>query len=214
MHGNRNHFLQQVFHKNTPIKMSETLQKRLGNLSYGDYKRAKPGMNDWEAGQDFLRNRYVLWLQSEHGEIDRQKFLHTQGSNDADYHAVGDEGDWDFVGGNILDKQKEFDKREAAGMLPYQLFESWSKGYLEKAAGDPTHRDHEDAKALSELGVFMERGYCSHPGGEAAYRAKGLHKAYEAKIKANMDIPKDISAHMKTPASQAASAAVHTAGTV
>jgi hypothetical protein len=174
------------------------MKTRLSNLSYGDYKRAKPGMKDWEAGQDFLRNRYVLALQEREGEIDRQKFLHTQSSNDGTAHEPGDPGNWGFAGGNYMKIESEFKNRDQARMLPHQMFESWAKAYLSKAAGTPSHRDHEDAKVLKELGVFMERGYCAHPGGEEAYRAEGRHKEYEKFIPAIHTIPRNIPELMKT----------------
>lgn len=197
MHGNRNHFLHNVFHRGQPIVMSDTLKTRMKNLSYNDYKRAKPGMSDWESGQDFLRNRYTVWLQENHGSIDRQKFLHTESSNDGKHHGPGDPSNWGFAGSR--EKQiDEFQAREAAGVLPHQLFESWSKAFLDQAANDPSHRDHADAKSLTNLGVFMERGFCSFPGGEAAYRAAGLHKKYEASITGSFDIPKSIPSYMES----------------
>lgn len=196
MNGVRNHFLHNTFHGNKPIKMSKRQMTNLENKGLGDYKRAMAGMQDWEVGQTFLRNRYVVWLQKNHGTIDRQKFLHTMNNNQG---TVGEPGEnWDFAGASDMDKWREYADREQAGMLPHQLFESWSKAYIQQASSDPSHKDHHDARALDHTGVFMQAGFPSHEGGVKGYRDSGKHRKYEKSITASFDIPRSIIYHMNS----------------
>lgn len=202
MHGIRNHFLHNVFHGNKPIKMSEKMKTRLGNISLGDYQRSMPGLQQWEVGQTFLRNRYVLWLQVHHGSIDRQKFLHTMNSNSGLQGMPGDFSNWSFAGLLEKDHWKEYGEREEGGMLPYQLFESWAKAYIDSAKNDESHPDHHDAKALDDIGVFMQAGFPTHSGGADGYRKAGKHREYEKTIKPNLDVPKSVFYHMESKKSE------------
>ena len=188
MHGSRNFFMHHVFHGNEKITMSETLKKSILNKSLSDFERAMPDMYDWEAGQTFLRSRYMVWMQATNGSIDKKKFLHVEARNDGKGMAVGDKASWSFAGTNRAAQASEMLMRKADGSLPYQVFDRWAKGYIEHAASIKGHPDHEDCKKLKDLGVFMEVGFCSHPGGAQAYREAGLHKKYESSLKANMDM--------------------------
>jgi len=124
----------------------------------------------------------MLFLQKTEGEIDYEKFRTTAGTVD-DGNAEPHPGMWK----NLPDD--EFEHRKDNGLLPSQLFDTWSKGYLEAASSDPNHSDHEDAKTLSDLGVFMGPGFARNP---EKYRKEGKHIEYAKTIQANMDIPKVI----------------------
>lgn len=209
MHGHRNYFLHNCFSPKTKIKMSEALKTRLNNLTFADYKRAMPGLADWEAGQTFLRARYVTWLQDNHGDIDPQKFAHTVSRIDGSDATVGDYDSWKAKEGPI---DVEYRKRQELNMLPHQMFESWAKAFLNEASSNSEHPDHNDAKALSELGVFMELGYMGKHKDDTTYRQKGLHKEYEKTIVPSYNIPGSITyvTENHKPMSDSASSVVPT----
>ena len=165
------------------VKVDQETQTRLSNMSFGDYKKGlQSNVADWVAGQSFLRNRYLLYLQQTEGEIDYEKFRSTVG-NTGQSDIMKHPGMWN----NLPDD--EFLYRKAKGYLPHQLFDGWAKGYLEQAAADETHSDHHDAKQLLELGVFMGPGFAQNPD---KYRREGKHIEYAKTIEANMDLPRKI----------------------
>ena len=181
--GCRNTIHKDMHNASMKVKVDQQTQTRLANLSFKDYRQTFGGnVEDWAAGQTFLRNRYLLFLQKEEGEIDFEKFRSTYGTVD-DPDMLEYPGMWD----NLPDD--EFKYRKDNNLLPSQLFNSWSKGYLEAAANDPDHSDHEDAKTLTELGVFMGPGFAAEPDD---YRKDGKNVEYAKSITANMKVPKVI----------------------
>jgi hypothetical protein len=189
MHGSRNYFLQQVFHGNERITMSPKLMRSIKNKSYQDFKKSMTDMYDWEAGQAFLRSRYVVEMQEQLGFIDKKKFLPIILSNDGKAMEPTDAKPWSFGGGSSKAKRM-FDLlvMKSERELPADVFNSWAKGYLLKASQDPEHPDHIDAKELLNVGCFMDVGFTSYETGVEGYRLDGLHKEFFDAIEPNYEL--------------------------
>jgi len=192
--GYKNTMQRDMHNLHMKLQIDQQTQIRLGNMTFKNYREAIGGdVEDWAVGQSFLRNRYLLHLQETEGEIDYEKFRSTQGSLD-EPDMLPTLGMWNGL------PPDEFAYRKEHGLLPSQLFNSWSKGFLETAAADPSHRDHEDAKSLQELGVFMGPGFARDP---EKYRREGKHIEYANSINANMDVPKVIRRDGRKPTTPA-----------
>lgn len=190
MSGYKNTMQYDMHNAGMKMTVDQETQTRLSNMSLRDYTQGLGGnVEDWSVGQTFLRNRYTLFLQETEGEIDYEKFRTTLGTLD-NPDAMANPKMWKNL------PQDEFLYRKENGLLPGQLFDSWSKGFLDKAAGDPSHSDHEDAKKLQELGVFMGPGFAQNP---EKYRREGKHLEYAKTIKGNMDLPKTIRRDSRKP---------------
>lgn len=166
------------------VKIPSKMQVRMRNLSLADYKRTMRttnGLSGTEVVQAWGRNRYALHLQDTEGHIDFEKFRPVQ------YNVHGESRPHNAFYSHL--PEDEFYYRKANGMLPNQLFESWFKAFLEKAASDPSHPDHEDAKAAQHHGAFRGPGHVKDP---FQYRQEGHHKEYEKTITANFDLPAKI----------------------
>jgi hypothetical protein len=83
---------------------------------------------------------------------------------------------------------QEFLRREDAGELPHQLFESSSKKMLEEAVNDPGHKDHEAAKEILEMGPFMGKDFARD---QNKHLSKRRNKAHTLSV-VGKDPPKQI----------------------
>jgi hypothetical protein len=74
---------------------------------------------------------------------------------------------------------EEFDKRKADKTLPNDLFEAFSKKWIDDNKSNPASANHETAKELDGMGVFMPAAAMMDP---SAYRKTGKHREYEKTI--------------------------------
>jgi hypothetical protein len=193
MKGTRNTFHYDLQRSGGVVTIPETLKTNLKNKSLGDYKRGLgDNLPDWQVGQTYLRGQYVLHLQETEGHLDVNKFLPT-----LDAAAGGDEQAFHdlvhLIKGEAPQKVpvpqwrsktninsfEEFDKRKADKTLPNDLFEAFSKKWIDDNKSNPASANHETAKELDEMGVFMPAAAMMDP---SAYRKTGKHREYENTI--------------------------------
>lgn len=190
--GIRSDFLHDLGKMGKAVTIPSTLQTRLENTSLGDYKRAlSDNLSDWEVGQTYLRGKYVLHLQSTEGHLDPAKFSATMdqlgGGNEMPLQHPNDDGDgWDLdsswmVGNSNKAGWDEFTRRKEEKQLPNDLFNSWAKDYINTHKGNPESSDHDTAKQLDEIGVFMTAEGMKDP---KAFRKEGGHREAEKSITA------------------------------
>lgn len=120
------------------VKVPDQLMDRFSKTSYGDIKKATEGLEPREAGQTFLRMRYVQHLQETDGHLDYNKLKGT---------LVNSAGD-------ILPRpgfgysSEEFRKDLMDQTLPHDRFEQFALDYLREVKKDPSHADHASVNAL------------------------------------------------------------------
>lgn len=206
-HGNgvdgiRNEIHADFHNRRQKVTIPEKMKARLEKMSLGDYKKMNEDLEEWEAGQSFLRNRYVLHLQKTEGHLDFEKFRPIVSNYDGS-RIKGYNHHWDHL------PEGELEYRKEKGLLPNQIFESWAKHFINEAANDKNHPDHLDALELKIMGVFMGPGASKDP---KAYRRANKHIAYEASITPKAEIPVGIrrdvkptvNVQVKNPASSSA----------
>jgi hypothetical protein len=155
------------------------LKQRLDNMSFGDFKRSSQGshLEDWAVAQSFLRARYVSHLQEKHGHIPYDRVQGVIGSVDGSLVLPRD----GFYDGDFSDFMEKSEKKQ----LPEHHFDNFAKTYLTKAASDPTHKDHEDAKAMMALGPLMGRGMATDV---KKYRDEGNHQKHWDSVPGDYDL--------------------------
>ncbi len=167
MFGSKNIMLLQAA-KASPdglFHMPDHVVDRMSTMSLGDLQKGLPQLKDWQVGQQFLRQQYMLHLQEQEGGLDPNKFLPTwadPGVSAGASPSLSTSSLWDPTS-----KAKAgalFAARSAAGQLPHQMFDSFCKAWLEDTSADKNHPHHEAAKELSELGVFMPPGFEEESG--------------------------------------------------
>jgi hypothetical protein len=150
-------------------------------MSLGEMQRGLgDNLQDWQVGQQFMRQQYLLHLQKTEGFIDTNKFLPTESAGHEAFYAHPEM--WAKTKHGI-DVNDTFKARDEARQLPHQLFEDFSKGWIEEAKGDSSHKFHGVAKQLDDIGIFMPPNSMRNVNG---VRQSGEHRDYEkSKIKAN-----------------------------
>jgi hypothetical protein len=163
------------------FKLPEHMQERWKNMSFGDLQRGLGGrLQDWQVGQQFMRQQYLLHLQKTEGTLDPNKFLPTWPAGDESFPAHSNM--WSKVKRGI-DVGTTFSARDAERQLPHQLFEDFSKAWIEEAKNDPKSEFHGTAKQLDEIGIFMPPNSMNKVN---EIRQAGKHREYEKnKVKAN-----------------------------
>jgi len=199
MKGIKNDFHKDLHQMGKPVKIPADMKHRLENTTLGDFKRSlQDHLSDWEIGQTFLRSRYVLYLQNNEGHLDYNKFLPTidkfgedsemPGLVPASSPGEGEYGNFDLdsawkVNNSSEKGLEEFRRRKEEKTLPNDLFNSWAKHFIGEAKANENHPDHQAAKELDKIGVFMAPESVKNP---FEYRKNGRHREYEETIEAKL----------------------------
>lgn len=198
MDGVKNQIHRDFHNAGMKLKIPDKLMTRMKNTTLGDLKRAGGDVEDWAVGQNFLRQKYLIHLQETEGHLDYEKFRTCLGVGVGDIQHQPSYAFW--YGSNEAaanEADKEFKRRKEAGLLSNQLFDSFAKAWIRDAKELPEwDPDHQAAKELDELGVFMGVGHAVNPD----YRRDQKHREYEKSIKAGYP-PKNIK-HGKAAALQ------------
>lgn len=187
MDGCKNQIHRDLHRAGRKLKISDKLLQKFDSTSLGDLKRSLGGnLEDWAVGQTYLRMKYLSHLQKTEGHLDFEKFRPVIGpGNEAlDNIAFPRSGFWT---GSDKDISKEFERRKKAGLLQNQLFESFSKQWINDALAGPDGENKSSAQELSKLGVFMGPGHAV----DKNHRRDKKHIKHEATIKPGYP-PKDI----------------------
>lgn len=187
MDGCKNQIHRDLHRAGRKLKISDKLLQKFDSTSLGDLKRSLGGnLEDWAIGQTYLRMKYLSYLQKTEGHLDFEKFrtIIGPGADMLDGHAFPREGFW---AGTRQEASKEFERRKKAGLLQNQLFESFSKQWINDALSGPDGESKSSAQELSKLGVFMGPGHAV----DKNHRRDKKHVKHEATIKPGYP-PKDI----------------------
>lgn len=168
------------------VRISDKLNERFKKTTFQDMQRGMGNhYSDWQVGQSFMRMRYAQALQERDGHLDGEYFKSTMTLHDGQQV---DRGSPQIgVGGANSMFNSEFMRRKEAGTTPNQIFESWSKKYINDVAGNPDHPDHHSINAIANVGVFMPGGTASMSD-PSKFRQSGGHREYENSIQPR-DIP-------------------------
>lgn len=180
MEGVRNDLMKGMHGAGERLEVPDHLMDRFQNTSYTDLLR---GNKDPDTGKDildedsvahnFLRMKYLHFLQEKEGFLDYEKFRYTSDLGDfASYHFVVDVG-FDKDMGEALDRWQK-------GLTPNQLFNVFAKTWLETHANDPESPYHADAIRIRDLDTFMDVSDSYQD--RDAYKKAGHSKAYYQKV--------------------------------
>jgi hypothetical protein len=113
------------------FKMPDHVVERMSTMSLGDLQKGMSTLKDWQVGQQFMRQQYMLHLQEANGGLDPEYFLSTWASPREgsamlrpSRNAAKPVAGW---GKNWGEAQEKFTSREVAGQLPHQMFDSFCK---------------------------------------------------------------------------------------
>ncbi|MHA2068138.1 MAG: hypothetical protein ACXABY_27570, partial [Candidatus Thorarchaeota archaeon] len=188
MYGSKNEMFQAAA-KRGKVTIPDHLQERWRTTSLGDLKRSLGDhLEDWQIGQQFLRQQYLLHLQDTEGHLDPERFRSSWGTGEGASPRMvkTQEGMSRYVGWDDIGGLAGFNARSVKNQLPHQLFDSFAKSWITEASTDENHPHHAVAKELDDLGVFMPPSAMADPR-EA--RRSGAHKEYEKSIVASKEKP-------------------------
>lgn len=157
------------------MEVSPRLQQKLKNSSLADTMRAldEAGLPEYAKAQTFLRQRYVSYLQDTFDHVPFDRIRGSQCNTRGESRCYDEQ--WEDAG--PAPALANYWMAEAAGTTPHQRFESWAKGYMTKAASDPQHPDHADAKKLLEIGPLRST---AHIMGTEPTHAEALKKHFDS----------------------------------
>jgi len=145
------------------FQMPDHVVSRMSTMSLGDMQKGLPKLQDWQVGQQFMRQQYMLHLQEANGGLDPEYFLGTwanpRGNSAMLRPTKAASAPVEGWGKNQGEATQKFYGRKQARQLPHQMFDSFCKQWMQDAAGDEKHPHHEAAKELNDLGIFMPAGY-------------------------------------------------------
>lgn len=156
------------------IKIPDKTLEKSRKTSFGDIKRSMEGKKDWQCAQQLMRMRYIEHIMDTEGYIDYSK-LETCIFMATDDPGIPDARMWKGRDGRKHDERKE------QRTLSHQQFEDFALDFIDAAASDENHPDHEFAKEWQEKGILMGPGAVIDPEG---HRRDGKHKEYEKKVRA------------------------------
>jgi hypothetical protein len=175
--------------KKGPIPLPDHIRSRLETTSFGDTKKMLgEHLPEWQVGQQFMRQKYVVWLDQHEGGLDPEKFQGVDAAVRQGLDLVQPANKWrvNAQGHPETDTDKQqahtFYTRMKNGQLPHQLFESFAKGWIDDAKSDPAQPDHATAVELDAIGIFMPHSALHSPD---ASRKQGDHREYEKTIVGN-----------------------------
>ncbi|NJL53711.1 hypothetical protein HC928_00300 [bacterium] len=140
--GHRNEIALNMHKAGEQLKIPPKIHERLKNETLESTKRSMPSAPGWAQGQTYLRQKYLLHLQEEHGHIPFDRIRGTIPTASGAMMPYPSHWNNNFQEFMAADQNKE---------LPHDMFERWSKDWMTKASSDSKHPDHEDAKALMSM---------------------------------------------------------------
>lgn len=203
------------------VKVPDHLMHKFKNTTLSDVRRGiGDTIEDWAAGQTFLRMKYITFLQEREGKLDYEKFRNANYGNTTGIAVSPHPGYWDDIqyertpgGGYARDSKggmipvrgqygtlvsPEYNRRKANGTLANQMFESFAKQWIMDSKNLPdNHPDRIAAEELDKIGVFMGPGFAAN---QDEYRSNGDHRKYEKSIVPGYP-PVDVKSHSKAKSS-------------
>lgn len=158
------------------LQVPDHMMEKFSKTTFEDLQRTLgDNVSDWEAGQTFLRMKYVEHLQKTEGHLDYNKFRTVITSIQPDPKA------WKSQTG-----KDAFMSRVGAGTDPRSLFSSFSKKWIEDNKGGKIkgafNSNTATANKLDKIGVFMPADENAYKDVKA-YRKTGKHKNIADSIK-------------------------------
>lgn len=171
--GFKNTMAQQMHRSGFHIIPSEEAMTKARNMTMGDMQRAMPNKKDWQCAQQLLRTRYAVHLVETDGRLDYRRLQSDMFNVDGN---MGPDPRLAASRQGIENPQEHQLNREAA----HEQFEDFAIDYIDNAASDSSHPDHEFAKEWKEKGFLMGPGSATNP---TQHREAGKHKDYEKAVR-------------------------------
>jgi hypothetical protein len=126
---------------NMKAKVPSGTMERFSNTSVADLQKALGGrVPDWQVAQVYLRMKYAMKIQEEHGHLPYSEFI-----TDSKFTSSEDE-----------------DNRQG----PNEKFEDFAIDFIDKHGNDPSSPEFLAAKSFMDLGIFMHREWSGRAGGQ------------------------------------------------